>query len=524
MNYRRLPTWSWSAPNEAPHDNANLVYTTDNIQAYTKKALLAHPKLVVLLVICAMTSNIAAAYQTKFVGNIADSLIANAGLQALIMPILTIFALAFCVWLFEATADGFTEISQARTTHNLRMGLTDRLAFQQPNAKTPGELLNTIDEDTSALGQLKQVLNFPLAMAGYVVGTVFVLAPISIEVALIIPVGVAATAWFSGRTVSKIDQVSSKRREAEAHAVSLGTDYAQGVRQLKGMGAVERSQRKFEAAVDNSFTSIMQQYKVNTIINIQRQLVPACFIVVVILYSAFLLARGKITEGELLTIVLLSPPALQASGFSLGYMSYIWARGLAAARRVQELLDDLRPVTIPQVDIDLPQPGLEVWSLSTESARQAALTQATAMAAAYDGIFQPHMVSIFEGTLEDNVGASRIGLDAANCGDILTRLGGYQPDGSLPVAPIGEGGLNLSGGQRQRIALARVLNMNPQLLILDEPTTGLDTVTLSKVVNNVAELRAKQHTIVLSTSSAWINAATRVRTDEDFLTEIGQQA
>ena len=50
--------------------------------------------------------------------------------------------------------------------------------------------------------------------------------------------------------------------------------------------------------------------------------------------------------------------------------------------------------------------------------------------------------------------------------------------------PISQDGLNISGGEKQRIGIARALLRNPEVLILDEATSGLDTDTEKNIENN----------------------------------------
>ncbi|MFF2786227.1 ABC transporter ATP-binding protein [Streptomyces sp. NPDC058049] len=103
-------------------------------------------------------------------------------------------------------------------------------------------------------------------------------------------------------------------------------------------------------------------------------------------------------------------------------------------------------------------------------------------------------------------------LGAAQCADVLDALLQSAPDGvEDPMdARITERGRSLSGGQRQRLALARSLATDPEVLVLDEPTSAVDSHTEARIAEGIAALRAGRTTVVLASSPLLLDRADRV--------------
>lgn len=117
-----------------------------------------------------------------------------------------------------------------------------------------------------------------------------------------------------------------------------------------------------------------------------------------------------------------------------------------------------------------------------------------------------------EASLEEITAAAK----AAQAHDFIMRLsGGYE-------AFLKEGGANLSGGQRQRIALARAILKNAPILVFDEPVTGLDAETESKLNETLNFLlKGKTVFIIAHRFSTIMSADLILMTEEGRIVEQG---
>jgi ATP-binding cassette subfamily B protein len=98
---------------------------------------------------------------------------------------------------------------------------------------------------------------------------------------------------------------------------------------------------------------------------------------------------------------------------------------------------------------------------------------------------------------------------AANIHDFIMSL----PDGYDTV--VGERGYRLSGGERQRIAIARVILKDPQILVLDEATSHLDSLSEELIQNALQQVMRGRSSLVIAHRLSTILAADNILVMED---------
>ena len=103
----------------------------------------------------------------------------------------------------------------------------------------------------------------------------------------------------------------------------------------------------------------------------------------------------------------------------------------------------------------------------------------------------PQSINLLDDNLYENIafGNRNQNIDKEKMDKILSKADLDTLDKDLYSKSLGEDGIKISGGQKQRIGISRALYNEPNLLILDEPTSELDYSSEKKIMQNISEFK-----------------------------------
>ncbi|THA23539.1 ABC transporter ATP-binding protein [Streptomyces sp. RKND-216] len=447
----------------------------------------------------------------------------------------------------------------ARRTAELGAVLTRRVAAGEVVAVSTGDI-EKIGWCVESASRFSAAL---LTAVGVCVGLV-VYEP---QLGVLVAGGVCALAAAVLPLLPRATRRADLQREKAGRATELAADTVAGLRVLRGIGGEELFLSRYRSASQEVRRAAVRTARMWAVIEAVQVALPGLLLIAVVWHGAGMVADGRLAVGELVAVYgavtfLLFPLRL----FQEFAMAYSFSR--PSARRAARVLGLRRTADgglrapadggrtgEPAGDLYDPASGLVAEEGKFTAVVCGDPDTAGALAERLGGhahgeaaggadgaeersvllggvpldglpleaarrvvLVQDKDPVLLSGTLAELLDVPASGavtpaeaLDAAQCEDVLTALAQSSADVSDPLdARITERGRSLSGGQRQRLALARSLVTDPEVLVLDEPTSAVDSHTEARVADAVRRLRHGRTTVVLATSPLLLDRADRV--------------
>lgn len=422
---------------------------------------------------------------------------------------------------------------------------TDRLA---------GETLSIATADADLVPRMLHQLGYALAsLVAVVVAAVYVLQ-VDVVIGLLILLGVPGVLVAIQALAPLVARRTRRQQETAATASGVAADLLGGLRPLKGIGGEDVALGRYRSASREARDATISVARSWGYLAGLTTVLSGLLLAAVALVAGDRALDGALSLGELIALVGLTQ-FLAEPIRGLGEISADFAASRASAGRIVDFLhtprvlspggrvpDEDRPSLVleavevgPLRGLDLRTTPGELVAVSVDDPAVsdtlvALLTGETSLTGgrarlgdvdlaelSVEGrrrhlLVASHHSDVFEGTLRSTVdpGGDHTdeGLAPALAASAADDVVGLHPDG-LDRA-VRAGGTSLSGGQRQRLTLARALATDRPVLVLQDPTSAVDSLTEQTIALGVRAVRRDRTTVVITSSPPLLQHADRV--------------
>ncbi|HEX2498468.1 MAG TPA: ABC transporter ATP-binding protein [Actinomycetes bacterium] len=400
----------------------------------------------------------------------------------------------------------------------------------------------------SDMGRVGSVFDISARFAGAIVSFVIValiLMTTSLTLGVIVLVAVPGLMVAVLPLLRPLQRREAASRELVGRLTTIGSDTVAGLRVLRGIGGEATFAARYADASQQVRRAGLKVGQMQATLESAQVFFPGLLVVFVTWLGARLAVQGELSPGELVAFYGYAAFLVLPLRTTVEAVQKL-TRGLVAAGRVvrvlrlePELRSAAEPATPPGSRAELADPasGLVVPAGQLAAVVSAVPEESSALAArlsltaetdamlggvrldelALDTVRQRILLHdteprLFTGRLREELDPTghtddatiHAAIHAAAAEDVLDAL----PD-ELD-SEVEERGRSFSGGQRQRLALTRALLANPEILIMDEPTSAVDAHTEARIADRLRAARAGRTTVVMTTSPLVLDRVDRV--------------
>ncbi|HBA89401.1 MAG TPA: thiol reductant ABC exporter subunit CydC [Geobacter sp.] len=455
-----------------------------------------------------------------------------------------------------------------RMLADLRVWLFRRLEPLAPavlEGYAGGDVAGRLRSDVDSLENLYLRIVAPLATGALAIGAalLFVLY-LDMAAALALALALLASAVALPLVIGRLSrQPGELATELAGELRSVVTDGFQGAEELFLLGAVDRQAAEVDRLASELVTAQEKLARIAALSQAGTLLCAGLAGAASLLAGTAAVRGGTLAPASLAMLVLFAAAIFEAVGPMAGALQHL--PGMTATfNRLLALADSDAPVPDPPSPKLLPpstdlsihdlqfayrdgEPVLEAFDLELSRGERVALVGPSGCGKStvveillrfrdYRGSIRlggveirdlaaeelrglisclPQRPHLFNASIQDNILIADPQADAAKLEQVVADAGLSGWVASLPAGlhtSVGEGGRAVSGGEGRRIALARALLKDAPILILDEPTEGMDSETERFVISRLVERTAGKSVLVITHRPACLVLADRVVT------------